>query len=113
MELQKKTMILCLRNEMFREKKRLNPLVIGGRVFNYMDIRVSNPLHKHAVLVEPKNMCSIFSFLSKKIENPNPLLCNQVAVKKEEDQPGTLFIFFIGFGLGYLFRSSFIFQRFR
>lgn len=120
MESQKKTMILCLRNEMFRDKKRPNPLVIGGRIFNYADIGLSNPMYKMSSLDptsffnnKKKYSFSITDFLKKKIDDSNPLLCNQLALKKEEDPPGTLFIFFLGFGLGILFRSSFLFQRFR
>jgi len=109
---------------MFREKKRLNPLVIGGRVFNYMDAGFSNPMQKSSVF-QPvsrsiftnsnsnnnNNNKDVFSFLKKKIEEPDSLLCNQLAiVKKAEDKPEHIVIFLLGFGLGYLFRSAFLFR---
>jgi hypothetical protein len=106
---------------MLREKKRMNPLVIGGRVFNYMDAGFSNPMQKSSVF-QPvsrsiftnsnnNNNKDVFSFLKKKIEKPDSLLCNQVAVvKKAEDKPEHIVIFLLGFGLGYLFRSAFLFR---
>lgn len=92
---------------LFRNKK-ITPISVVGRVLNntmtsYPDpflntnfsTSINSRLYKHPWNKNPS--LSIEDFIKK---NNNDLICNQVAVK-EFKSPESIFIFFLGFGLGF------------
>jgi len=92
---------------LFRNKK-ITPMSVAGRVLSntmpsypdpFLNTNFTTSINSH-VYKQPWNNKLSFSINDFIKKNTNDLICNQVAVK-EFKSPESLFIFFLGFGLGF------------